>query len=256
MASFAARWNRRFKITESLLAKASMDKVAKFVSENLVRVFELRNTVSRKSDGSPVSKADVFLEEGIRDLLRGEFEDLVFIGEESFTTEPANSPGWIAVLDPIDGTENFISGSKLWGISLSLWHGGGHAGSMLLIPELGERISSGDSVEHYKSRIIGFSSSISKELLQDLALAEEARISGCAVFNMVNVIRGTFSEFNNPVGAHSWDLLAGLQLALEHNCEVEVDGCKYNGDYLRPGRKYRIKVRQPASHNLGKGCEC
>ena len=243
-------------MNQSLLAQAAMDKVANFVTQNLLQVFELRDTFSWKSDGSPVSKADLFLEEGIRDLLVGEFEDLLFLGEESFSFEPDDDSGWVAVLDPIDGTENFISGSAIWGVSLSLWHGSEHAGSMLMIPELGERISSGDSIKHFNSRIVGFSSSISKELIQDLSVTGEARISGCAVFNLLNVIRGTFREFSNPVGAYSWDLLAGLQLALEHNCEVEVDGSQYNGEYLRAGKKYRIKIRQPESRNLRKGCEC
>ena len=38
--------------------------------------------------------------------------------------------GWIAVLDPIDGTENFCSGLKEWGVSLSIWQGARHAGSL------------------------------------------------------------------------------------------------------------------------------
>ena len=66
---------------------------------------------------------------------------------------------------------------------------------------------------------------------------------GCAVYNLYNVIRGSFARFTNPRGAHAWDLLPGLMLALEHKCDVEVEGKPYHGEFLEPGRKYRVDIR-------------
>jgi len=206
-------------------------------------IIAFRREVSWKPDGSPVTKADILVEEKIESLLRRCLGELTFHGEESFTQTGTGSSGWVAVLDPIDGTENFCSGSKIWGVSLSVWNDGLHLGSMLMLPELGEKLLTGDSVEHFSSRITGLSSSISEDLVHELANAGEARISGCAVYNLMNVIKGTYARFANPVGAYSWDLLAGVSLALEHGCEVEIDGQSYSGSYLEPGRKYRVDIR-------------
>ena len=71
---------------------------------------------------------------------------------------------WIAILDPIDGTENFTSGLKEWGVALSLWKNKIHYGSALYLPELNEFIISGQKIRKYNSRIVGLSSSYNKDI--------------------------------------------------------------------------------------------
>lgn len=202
-----------------------------------------RYDVSWKPDGSPVTAADVFLENAIKDWLGGELPDLSFIAEESWVPSQNVGENWVAVLDPIDGTENFCSGLKEWGVSLSLWRGGRHEGSMLMMPELGEAMISGDIQRVPRSRIVGFSSSFTNDIGNGLADNPEGRIMGCAVYNLFNVIRGSFARFVNPKGAYSWDLLAGVVLAREAGCDVQVDGKEYDGQFLEPGRRYRVDIR-------------
>ena len=212
-----------------------------------------RYEIHWKPDGSPVTEADTYLETMIEEYLRETLPQLEFVGEETYRPGVSAFSDWVAVLDPIDGTENFCSGLKEWGVSLSLWHDRKHAGSLLLLPELGERIMSGDEPPALSSRIVGFSSSISEELAAQLTQAGEARITGCAVYNLFNVIRGSFTRFVNPVGAYSWDLLAGISLALEFGCEVVLDGQPYDGDLLEPGRKYRVDIRHGRSPRSRQG---
>src|SRR5690606_37026033 len=98
-----------------------------------------RYEIVYKADGSPVTKSDKWLENAIRSILERRHPDIEFVGEESF--DPARwyaRRGLLAMLDPIDGTENFCSGLKEWGVSLGIWNDGSHLGSMLLLPELGE----------------------------------------------------------------------------------------------------------------------
>lgn len=233
------------------VVRQALEKVHQMVLETLPDIEALRTSITWKPDGSPVTEADVLVERGVEALLREILGDITFHGEETFEEGMASQMGWMAVLDPIDGTENFCSGLKVWGLSLSIWHDRAHVGSMLMLPELKERLITGDSIQHFSSRITGFSSSISDDLVAQLAGAGEARISGCAVFNMMNVVRGTFRRFVNPVGAYSWDLLAGVQLALEHGCEVEIDGSSYAGTYLEPGRRYRVDIRHRPDRDSG-----
>ena len=204
---------------------------------------ERRYNITWKPDGSPVTAADIFLEDAIHAWLVRELPDLSFIGEESWQSGQAVGDGWVAVLDPVDGTENFCSGLKEWGTSLSLWHGGVHRGSMLMMPELGECMTSGAIPLVPRSRIVGFSSSYTSDIGEGLVENAEGRIMGCAVYNLFNVIRGSFARFVNPKGAYSWDLLAGVALAREAGCDVKVDNKDYDGQFLEPGRRYRVDIR-------------
>jgi myo-inositol-1(or 4)-monophosphatase len=222
---------------------ALLDGVRALVAESLPEVLARRGTVRWKADDSPVTEADVLLEQRIADWLAARLPGLAVIGEESYAGAPVPAEGWIAVLDPIDGTENFCSGLKLWGVSLSLWEGRAHRGSLLMLPELGEHLASGDALPAVRSRIAGFSSSWSREIGDGLAASAEGRIFGCAVFNLYNVARGALARFTNPKGARSWDLAAGLMLAREHGCAVTVDGKDYDGSFLEPDRRYRVDIR-------------
>lgn len=219
-----------------------LDGVAALVLETMPAVQDGRYAVEWKPDGSPVTRSDVLVERTIGAYLEARLGAVNLVGEESFTGQGDDAPGWTAVLDPIDGTENFCSGLKEWGVSLSLWFAGEHRGSLLALPELGVSLKTGDDVVPIRSRITGFSSSITPALAAELVEAGEGRIVGCAVYNLWCVITGRFRRFVNPVGAFSWDLQAGVMLAREHGCEVILDGEPYGGHYLAPGRRYRVEI--------------
>ncbi|MFB2553698.1 inositol monophosphatase family protein [Ensifer soli] len=218
--------------------------LANVVEERLPQLLDLRFKTRWKPDGSPVTEADILLEAEIRGYLEGMLPGIAVIGEETFTPETrAPASGWLAVVDPVDGTENFCSGLKEWGVSVTLWKDGGHAASLLMLPELGERLMTGDAIPLLASRIVGLSSTLTPETAEALSQLDEARIIGCSVYNLFNVVRGSFCRFFNPRGAHSWDLLAGAMLALEHRCDVIIDGVPYDGRFLEAGRRHRVDIR-------------
>lgn len=76
--------------------------------------------VSLKADGSYVSVADTRIEAAWREAIRKEFPDHGLIGEE-YPAWAADSP-WQWVLDPIDGTDNFVHGIATFGSLISLRH--------------------------------------------------------------------------------------------------------------------------------------
>src|SRR3954468_3465869 len=77
--------------------------------------------VEAKPDLTPVSDADTAVEKAIRaTLARARPRDGV-LGEEFGATEAAAGPGtrrWI--IDPIDGTKNFVRGVPIWGTLIAL----------------------------------------------------------------------------------------------------------------------------------------
>jgi myo-inositol-1(or 4)-monophosphatase len=222
---------------------ALFDEINDLIVQNLPTIQASRYKVKYKADGSPVTEADVWVEQLIGSHLKQRLPGLRLIGEESFDFKWESNEGYLAILDPIDGTENFCSGLKEWGVSLSLWHGQTHLGSMLMMPELGESLKTGDSLAKLHSRITGFSSSYNEKIAQGIAESIEYRVTGCAVYNLYNVIRGSFARFVNPKGAYVWDLLPGLMLALEHNCEVLLNDEPYDGRLLDPTQKYRVDIQ-------------
>ncbi|MEG3132809.1 inositol monophosphatase family protein [Rouxiella sp. T17] len=73
--------------------------------------------VSSKRTQDFVSEADVAVENFIREQLGHYFPHDPIIGEE-MGGQLSDSACW--VIDPIDGTSNFLRGSPLWGVSLGL----------------------------------------------------------------------------------------------------------------------------------------
>jgi len=224
-----------------------VEEVIKEVSANIGEILSLRNKKTTKEDGSFVTEGDLKCQKIILELIRNKFKDLnlLIISEEikskNFSYDATKN---YIVIDPIDGTENFCSGLKEWGISLSIYLKDRHYESAILLPELNEYLKTGDSLNYFQSRIVGLSSNLSKIDIRQQDEYEEYRIMGCCVYNILNVIRGSYKSFSNPIGAYCWDILAGFNLSLEHGLKVTVDGKEYEGQFLLPNKKYSFSIQR------------
>jgi histidinol-phosphatase len=77
--------------------------------------------VTSKPDRTPVTDADRAVEQAIRDRLAAERPDDGILGEEfgaAAGTGPGSHRQWI--IDPIDGTANFLRGVPIWGTLIAL----------------------------------------------------------------------------------------------------------------------------------------
>ena len=97
-------------------------EVAKLVAQEagaLALDFQRRGvTPETKSDESPVTAADRACEKLIVDQLAREFPGDGVLGEEGASRESRNGRKWI--IDPIDGTRDFIRGIPLWAVLIGL----------------------------------------------------------------------------------------------------------------------------------------
>ena len=93
--------------------------------------------VDVKADASPVTEADREAELAMRRLIEAEQPAHGVQGEEFGSINPDAEWRWI--LDPIDGTKSFISGSPLFGTLIGLVRGREAALGLLDQPILGER---------------------------------------------------------------------------------------------------------------------
>lgn len=221
------------------------NEIKEILINNLDDILKLKKKKLLKSDNSYVSAGDLLCESLVKKHLTNFYPGYYLVSEETPELNLVNIlKNKVVILDPIDGTENFISGLKEWGISVSCYENGIHQQSMIGIPQLDSYIITGNHVERYNSRIAGISSSLTKNDLMKLESGFEYRIMGCCVYNMYNVIVGSYFSFENPRGAWIWDIQAGLNLALEHGLEVKVNNNTYYGELLRPDQKYIFKIRQ------------
>ncbi|MCK0144103.1 hypothetical protein MWU78_00395 [Arenibacter sp. F26102] len=218
-------------------------EIKELIEINLNLIIELRSKKTLKADGSYVSEGDLLCESLIKGFLKKKYPKIWLVSEESPIDNVENiKKDEVLILDPIDGTENFVSGLMEWGMAICYYKNGQHIESMLALPELRKYLKTGDKIETIQSRICGISSSLTKEDILKLKPGFEYRIIGCCVYNMLNVVNGSFNSFENPKGAYIWDIIPGLNLALENGLNVVVNNKKYNGELLSPNDKYTFKI--------------
>lgn len=92
--------------------------------------------IDTKPDATPVTEIDHAVEELIRDILEHERFDDAVVGEE-FGTKGGGPRQW--VVDPVDGTKNFIRGVPVWASLIALLVEGDPVMGVASAPALGLR---------------------------------------------------------------------------------------------------------------------
>ncbi len=91
---------------------------------------------ARKHAFDPVTQADKEVEQCIRARIRERYPTHRIVGEEFGTQGDEKAPAWL--IDPIDGTRTFISGSPMWGVLLGLIDGEQPIAGLMHQPFVGE----------------------------------------------------------------------------------------------------------------------
>lgn len=92
--------------------------------------------VRSKPDLTPVSDADLAVEQAIRHTLASRRPDDAVLGEEDGETG-TGSRRW--VVDPVDGTKNFVRGVPVWASLIALQQDGEVVAGVVSAPSLGRR---------------------------------------------------------------------------------------------------------------------
>lgn len=115
------------------LAHAMADAAADLIRPH----FRKRLEIDTKADASPVTIADRDAEARMRQMIEAHFPDHGIRGEEFGSCR--TDAEWVWVLDPIDGTKSFVSGSLAFGTQIALLHRGVPVLGMINQPITGER---------------------------------------------------------------------------------------------------------------------
>lgn len=113
------------------------EQLADQARELIISHFRTGLSVDEKSDLTPVTLADRGTEKALRELIEASYPNHGIIGEEFENLRSDAEYLW--VLDPIDGTKSFITGSPMFGCLISLARERRPILGVIDMPALGER---------------------------------------------------------------------------------------------------------------------
>ncbi|WP_439631347.1 inositol monophosphatase family protein [Gemmata sp.] len=201
-----------------------------------------RFSVTEKSRADLVTDADHASQRVVKEVLLGAFPDHLFLGEEECvgktveeTRPPAGAP-FVWVVDPLDGTANYVHDVPAYCVSIGLWAHGTPAVGVIHDPRLNEVFTAATGLGAFLngkpmkvsgvSRVAdamlstGFPANYAKALsnletwAKLLEHAQSLRRTGSTALNLAYVAAGRFDGYwahdNYP-----WDVLAGAVLVAE-----------------------------------------
>jgi len=197
-----------------------------------------KDGVQRKADGSPVTSADLAAEAANRDGLKRVAPSLPVVSEEQAAPEqPLPRDADYFLVDPLDGTREFISGHDEYAVNVALMQGGAPVLGIIAAPALGlvwrglvgggaERVAfSADGTcapperVHARSRPLGeLSVLVSRSHLDPrtqayLAGLPKARTVGCgSAVKFCRIADGSADLYPRLAPTRDWDVAAGHAL--------------------------------------------
>ena len=220
--------------TINVMIKAA-DKAARGLKRDFGEVANLQ--VSRKGPADFVSAADLRAEQVLREQLRRARPDYGLLMEESGASPGAAESGRRWIVDPLDGTSNFLHGLPHFAISIALEEAGELLAAVIYDPVKDDmfwaergvgaylndrrmRVSSRSRMDSaliatgipYKGH--GEHTAFQAELALVMAETAGVRRWGAAALDLAYVAAGRYDGFWER-GLSPWDIAAGLLLVRE-----------------------------------------
>ncbi|RXH06465.1 3'(2'),5'-bisphosphate nucleotidase CysQ [Bradyrhizobium guangzhouense] len=119
------------------------DRIARLFGLIAVRagsaIMQVRSAASDpqyKSDGSPVTEADLQADEIIRSCLKRNLPDVAVITEETWDAAATQNCSRFILVDPLDGTKEFIRGTPEFTVNIALVENGSPMAGAVYAPAL------------------------------------------------------------------------------------------------------------------------
>ncbi len=181
--------------------------------------------VENKPDNTPVSDADTAVETMIRERLTVECPADAVLGEEEGLAggNPDARRRW--VLDPVDGTKNFVRGVGVWGTLIALEIDGEVAVGVASAPAIGRRWWAARGLGAFGRSITGGTRSLAVSSVAKLgdAFLSYASIEGWAgAGRLEGFLELTHSVWRTRAYGDFWSHMMVAEGAVDLACEPEV----------------------------------
>ena len=137
--------------------------IADAISLERFRALDLH--VENKPDRSPVTDADRSVEQALKDVLAAKAPSDALIGEE-YGNSGSASRTWI--IDPIDGTANYMRGVPVWATLIALAVDGKPVVSVVSAPAMGRRWCAAPEIGSFTKDIDGSTRELKVSAIGDL----------------------------------------------------------------------------------------
>lgn len=208
-----------------------------------------RFSVREKSRANLVTEADEASQSAIVQFLKNRFPQHGFLGEEGLHDHSSASDAlWI--IDPLDGTSNYVHGFPYYAVSIALWIGDRLEAGVIFDPTRNETFAaacgSGASLNGQPIRTSGETELKSamamaslpvatdpenpavKRFLSALTKVQTVQRSGSAALNLAYVAAGRVDCFWSS-SLHPWDVAAGALLVTEAGGTItKLDGSTFD----------------------------
>ena len=195
---------------------------------------------SKKGKTDLVTETDLLSEKVIKSTIRSEFDDHSIMAEESGKELTQSDYLWI--IDPLDGTTNFVHGYPSYGISIGLYHKCKPLlGIVMEMPNVklytavngggafceGQKITPSDTETLNESLLVtGFGYEHLENWKKNMSLfkhftdiTQGVRRLGAAAIDICHVASGLVDGYWE-YDLKQWDMAAGLIIASEAGCRI------------------------------------
>jgi myo-inositol-1(or 4)-monophosphatase len=255
-------------------ALAVTQELADQVRLQLLEAFDGVRAATLKGDGSLVTQTDLEADRIIGEVLRSHFPGHEIVSEELDTVY--EGARWCWVVDPLDGTTNFVQGVPIWAISIALLHRGQPVMGLVDVPPLGLRyhavkgegaFENGKPI-HVRSDVVRWENparlqnelfAVCTRTVRDYRLPHplKPRVLGVAAYNFCLVANGTALAAMEAM-PKIWDMAAGWLLVHEAGGVVHqlagasVFPLKPGRDYARVKHPYLSAANEALAHELAR----
>ena len=231
------------------LAAASAQAGAEVAVDSFRTALEIEHK-SGKTD--VVTRADRRAQEAVVDCIRSHSGDVTVIGEEGDATQAVPETGTVWIVDPIDGTNNFVRGNRHWATSVACLVDGDPVAAANILPALGDRyigtpegvtlngdpVSVSDRSDPDRFAVVptvwwGFDRREEYAAVLEAIVGRfgDLRRPGSAQVSLSLLAGGTYEGVFTTVDAPAWDTVAGAALVRWAGGTVtDLDGSAWHHD--------------------------
>ncbi len=222
---------------------AAIDAAA--LAGNVLLNWQGKFSVREKSRANLVTEADEASQTAIVNRLRSQFPDYSFLGEENLN-ERGTTEDTVWIIDPLDGTSNYVHGFPYFAVSIALMHKGQIEVGVILDPNRNDvfAASRGDgatlngiplrtSGETRMEKAFGIASlpiaanpenPAINRFLKAMQSLQTVQRTGSAALNLAYLAAGRIDAFWSS-SLNVWDIAAGVLLVTESGGTVsDLDG--------------------------------
>ena len=215
---------------------------------HVLRAWSSKFTVREKSRSNLVTEADEAAQAAIFDFIHGRYPNHGFFGEEGLSVERPDSPyRW--VIDPLDGTTNYVHGFPYYAVSIGLEFQGEVIVGAIFDPlhdemflaskgegaTLNRRPLRCSQIDDLSQALIIASLPVAlsqhdapvQRFLKVLPIAQAVQRTGSAALNLANIAAGRVDGFWST-NLKPWDMAAGILLVREAGGRIsQINGAPF-----------------------------